>query len=335
MSSNPKHACAALLLLLSFYAGSAHADSLSRIEVRPVETMTLNRQKILQGEQDGKPVWIAGELLFPLKTDELVPNPGTTGFPAVILLNGSGGVNPSAARWATVFNAMGIATLILDSFSGRSIAQTANANQESQLDSLAMLVDAYRALGVLAKDRRIDPTRIAVMGFSKGAVPAVYSSNRRFQRLYAPAGIEFAAHIGFYTPCHTVYRGDEQTTGKPIRLFHGQADDYIAIGPCRDYVARLKRAGGNAVLTEYPEAMHEFDSALFQHSHKLAEADTQRSCRWKEVDDGVVVNARTGRPYGLDDPCVVLGPQMGYNEAATVAAERDVKDFLTTAFRLP
>lgn len=333
MSSNLKRACMALLMMSS-YAGSAHADGFSRIEVRPVETMTLSRQKVLKGDQDGKSVWIAGELRFPLKADELVPNAGTSGFPAIILLNGSGGVNPSAERWATEFNAMGIATLILDSFSGRSIAQTANANQESQLDSLAMMVDAYRALGTLAKDRRIDPRRIAVMGFSKGAVPAVYSSNRRFQRLYAPAGTEFAAHIGFYTPCHTVYQGDDQTTGKPIWLFHGQADDYIAIGPCRDYVSRLKQAGGDATLTEYPEAMHEFDSALLRHSHKLPEADTQRNCRWKEIDDGVVVNARTGRPYGVDDPCVVLGPQMGYNEAATVAAERDVKDFLTAVFKL-
>lgn len=332
MPRNLKHACLALLMVPC--AESAHAGSFTRIEVRPVETMTLSRQKVLKGDQDGKPVWIAGELRFPLKTDELVPGPGAGGFPAVILLNGSGGVNPSAERWAAELNAMGVATLILDSFSGRSIAQTANANQESQLDSLAMVVDAYRALGTLAKDRRIDAKRIAVMGFSKGAVPAVYSSNLRFQRLYAAPGTRFAAHIGFYTPCHTVYRGDDRTTGKPIRLFHGQADDYIAIGPCRDYVARLKQAGADATLTEFPKAMHEFDSALMRHTHTLPEADTQRNCRWREGDDGMVVNAKTGRPYGVDDPCVVLGPQMGYDAPATLAAERDVKAFLTATFKL-
>lgn len=333
MSSILKHAGLALLTMVSCI-GSAHADTFARIEVQPVETMTLTRQKMLAGDKDGKPVWIAGELRLPLKTDELVPNAGSAGFSAVIFLNGSGGVNPSAERWADEFNAMGIATLILDSFSGRGIAQTASASKESQLDSLAMTIDAYRALGVLAKDRRIDPNRIAVMGFSKGAVAAVYSSNTRFQDLYAPTGARFAAHIGFYTPCHTRYRGDDRTTGKPIRLFHGRADDYIAIGPCREYVARLKMAGADAALTEFPGAMHEFDSALMARRHTLPDADTQRNCRWTEADRGIVVNATTGRPYGVDDPCVLLGPHMGYDAPATRAAEGEVARFLAAAFGL-
>jgi len=64
--------------------------------------------------------------------------------------------------------------------------------------------------------------------------------------MYAPADIQFAAHIGVYTPCNTTFRDDDKTTGKPVRLFHGIADDYVAIGPCRDYVARLKQAGADA-----------------------------------------------------------------------------------------
>jgi hypothetical protein len=39
-------------------------------------------------------------------------------------------------------------------------------NDQSQLDSLAMLVDAYRALGILAQHPRIDANRIGIMGFS-------------------------------------------------------------------------------------------------------------------------------------------------------------------------
>lgn len=327
-------ACMALAVN-ALVAAPAYADGFTRIEVRPVETLTLSRQDVLKGVRDGKHAVIAGELQLPLVANESASRSGTGRFPAVILLNGSGGVNPSAERWVRELNAIGIATLILDSFSGRDIAQTASVKQEAQLDSLGMVVDAYRALGMLAQHPRIDPERIAVMGFSKGAVAAVYSSNLRFQQLYAPAGPRFAAHIGFYTPCHTVYRGDDQTTGKPIRLFHGQADDYIAVGPCRDYVARLKQAGADAALTEYPAAMHEFDSALFEHPQRLPDADTQRNCRWREADNGVVVNATTGRPYGVDDPCVVLGPHMGYNQAATEAAVQDVKQFLTATFKLP
>src|SRR4029077_15959211 len=116
-------------------------------------------------------------------------------------------------------NSIGVAVFILDSFAGRGIVNT--INDQSQLDSLAMMVDTYRALGLLAKHRRIDPARIAVMGFSKGAVTAVYSGNERFRKMYAPANVAFAAHIGLYTPCNVRYRDDDKVTGKPIRLFHG------------------------------------------------------------------------------------------------------------------
>jgi len=71
---------------------------------------------------------------------------------------------------------------ILDSFAGRNIVST--VTDQSQLDHLAMMVDAYRALGVLATHPRIDPARVAVMGFSKGAVAAVYSANQRFAKQF-------------------------------------------------------------------------------------------------------------------------------------------------------
>jgi acetyl esterase/lipase len=94
-----------------------------------------------------------------------------------------------------------------------------------------MMIDAYRALESLALHPRIDPSRVAVMGFSKGAAAAVYSSNERFRKLYGPPNVEFAAHIGFYTPCY-MYHDDDKVTGKPIRLFHGIDDDLNSIEPC-------------------------------------------------------------------------------------------------------
>jgi hypothetical protein len=56
----------------------------------------------------------------------------------------------------------------------------------------------------------------------------------RFQSAYAPEGASFAAYIGFYTPCDTTMIGDEKVSEKPIRLYHGIADDWVPIGPCPD-----------------------------------------------------------------------------------------------------
>jgi dienelactone hydrolase len=316
----------AILAVLSaggLAATPGYAQHPARIEVHPIETVTLKNKQFLTGDLNGKPVTIAGELR--------IPKPGTDKLAAVMLIHGSGGINSSADQWAQELNSIGIAAFILDSFAGRGIANT--INDQSQLDSLAMMVDAFRALALLAKHPRIDPNRIAVMGFSKGAIAAVYSSNQRFRKLYDTSDVEFAAHIGLYTPCNVTYHGDEKVTGKPIRLFHGIADDYVSIEPCRSYVTRLKKAGADATLTEYPDAHHSYDVFSIKEPIKFPQGQTTRNCLIQEGNDGQLLNAKTGQPFSFNDPCVEHGPQVAYNAAAHQATVAAVKEFLTTALK--
>ena len=129
------------------------------------------------------------------------------------------GVGDHEDNWARELNQIGIAAFILDSFTGRNVGDTrANLTQSSPLTTL---VDSYRALELLSGHPRIDPTKIAILGFSGGATAALRASSKRFQALYGPTGIEFAAYIGFYTPCDPTYIDDENISDKPIRLFHG------------------------------------------------------------------------------------------------------------------
>ena len=303
----------------------ATAQTFARMEVRSIDSVTLTGEQFLTGEVQGKPVMLAAELR--------IPRPGNDRLPAGILVHGSGGVNASHDRWAQELNSIGVATLILDTFSGRGIVST--INDQSQLHSLAMMVDAYRALGALASHARIDPERIAVMGFSKGAIASVYSSNERFRKLYAPGNLQFAAHIGLYTPCNVRYKGDDRTTGKPIRLFHGTPDDWVAVEPCRAYVARLQSAGAPAMLTEYPGAYHAYDAFMLKQPVKFPQAQTTRRCFLEEGQNGAILNSRTGKPYDLSDACVEKGTQVAYNAAAHEATVKAVKEFLVATFRIP
>ncbi len=95
-----------------------------------------HRQQFLTGAKDAPSVTVAGKLRLPL--------PGTSRLPAVILVHGSGGVGANVDLWAREVSGMGIATLTVDSFTGRKIVDT--LSDQSQLGRLAMLVDAYRAL---------------------------------------------------------------------------------------------------------------------------------------------------------------------------------------------
>lgn len=314
----------AVALATACWASAASAQGVGRMEIHAIPSVTVSNQQFLTGDRYGKPVIIGGELRLPTGTAEK--------FPMVILIHGSGGVSASADRWARELNSIGVAAFILDSFTGRGIINT-NTDQ-SQLDSIAMMHDAFAVLGKLATHPRIDPARIAVMGFSKGAVAAIYSSNERFRAVYGPGNAEFAAHIGLYTPCNVTYKQDNKVGNKPIRLFHGIADDYVSIEPCRSYVKRLKDAGSDVTLTEYPDAYHAYDAFTLASSVAVPNAQTTRNCLIVESENGILLNGKTNQPYSLNDACVERGPHIGYNEAAHKATIEAVKQFLTSQFKL-
>jgi dienelactone hydrolase len=305
-----------------FLLEDARAQAIFRTEIYPVPTVTLSTADFLLGKKDGKPAMVAGELR--------IPKPGTDRLPAVVLVHGSGGVGFNIGMWVGELNKAGLATFFTDSFTGRGITNT--ITDQSQLSSYTMMNDAFAALAVLGKHPRIDPDKIAVMGFSKGAVPALYASMNRFQSAHAPEGASFAAYIGFYTPCNTALVDDEKLSAKPIRLYHGIADDWVPIGPCRDYVARLKKAGANIDLVEYPGAYHAFDVQTIPGTLQLPQAQTARKCRLEEKPQGVIINSDTGQPFSLNDTCIERGTTIAYNAEATDAARKDVVEFLSKLF---
>src|SRR5713101_4295808 len=240
-----------LVLTARLFPAAAFAQT-ARIELHPLQTVTLTGEQFLTGVKDGKPALISGELR--------IPRPGAERLPAVVLVHGSGGVGANVDRWAQELNGIGVSAFIVDSFTGRGIVNT--SADQSQLSSLAMMVDAFRALELLGRHSRVDPARIGVMGFSKGGVTALYASLKRFQRMHGPASVEFAAYVPVYAPCNTRYIDDEQVSDRPIRLLHGTADDWVPVAPCRQYVERLRRAGKDVKLFEYPDASHAFDVHL-------------------------------------------------------------------------
>jgi dienelactone hydrolase len=322
-----KLSVAAVILGLAF-AQSATADPsqrdvAARNEIRPIETLTLTDQQFLTGDKNGKPTSIAGLLSLPQ---------GTSGkIPAVVLLHGSGGINGGNELWAKHFNEMGIAAYLLDSFTGRGITST--STNQALLGRLNMVLDAYRALDMLAGHPRIDASRVAVMGFSRGGQSALYSSLRRFQQLWTPKAA-FAAHIPLYASCTTTFIDDTDVTA-PIRQHHGLADDYVTIGPCRPYYERLRAAGRDAQLIEHADAHHAYDNPLGPKVPTVAKgSQSTRACTLKEEAPGRVVNASTGQPFNYQDPCVQTDPHIGYNEAATNATRTAVKAFLRTTFKL-
>lgn len=295
----------------------------ARMEVHSFQSTTLTDQEFLTGRKEAKPITLAGELRL--------PRPGNDRLPLVVLLHLSGGISGSVTDWEQDFNSMGVATFVIDSFTARGIVST--VNDPSQLGRLAMIVDAYRALDLLARHPRIDPARIALMGFSRGGQAALYASVRRFQRMHGPAGQEFAAYIAFYPDCMTTYQSDTEVTDRPVRIFHGTLDNYNPVAPCKAYVERLRAQGKDVQLTEYAGAWHVFDGKTLKKPVKLEQSPTTRQCELAEAREGVIINAKTKQPFTYQDPCVEYGPTIAYDEQANTEARRAVRNLVTATLK--
>jgi dienelactone hydrolase len=314
----------ALLLIASLLSETGLRADTAKIEIVPLDTITLTESQFLLGSHNGAAARIALEFRFP---------PGIGKFPAIILIPGCAGAGSNVHRWAEEFNGIGYVAAIMDSLTGRGIVET--CTDQGRLDNVALIYDAFRALELASKDARIDPSRIAVMGFSKGGFPALYTSVKRFQRSYGPAGVEFAAYVPFYAPCETHYLFDEEVSDRPIRMFHGENDDWLPAAPCLAYVERLRQAGKNVSITVYPGIGHAFDMDLLHNPTARPNVQVRTRCNLVERSEGVVLNVDTGNAFAWKDECVTRGATVGYDPVATSQAMAAVKAFLAGALKAP
>jgi len=293
-----------------------------RMSLIPFDSVTLSGQQVLLGEMQGKPVTLAGELRL--------PRTGTDKVPVVILVHGIAGLMSPHDEWARALNSWGIGVFIPDHLSGRGIAPM--SREDFMLSGLARMVDVYHALPRLLKDPRIDPERIAIMGFSLGGQVTLFSSQERFRTRYGLPNVQFAAYVALYASCFVRYRDDVKVAARPIRLFHGTGDDWCPVEQCRALVADLKKAGADVTLTEYPGAFHAYDDPSIKVRLNLPQAMSLRKCSLTEGEGGQILNSQTGKVFAPGDPCVERGVSLQYDEAATTGTHEAVKGVLASVF---
>jgi dienelactone hydrolase len=296
----------------------------ARVEIHAIPTLWITDQQFLTGDAKGRAVTVGAELRIAQSK---------TKTPLVVLMHGSGGIGPNVPFWARELNGMGISTLTIDSMSGRGL-EGVGANQ-AVLGRLNMIVDIYRSLEMVAKHPRLDASRVAVMGFSRGGQAALYASVGRFQKMWNTSGVEIAAYIPFYPDCATTYEGDTETGDKPIRIFHGTPDTYNPIATCKAFMARLKAAQRNVELAEFPNAHHGFDNPVGAIPAAPAKDNQSvRECTIKETAPGTLTNVATNQPFAFTDACVRLNPLVGADPEATDSVRRQIAEFLKATFKM-
>ena len=270
--------------------------------------------------------------------------PGDARVPAVVLVHGSGGIYPEEISfWARLFNEQGMAAFVIDVFGPRGVKST--GEDQSQVPFAADTADAFAALGMLASHPRIDPQRIAVLGFSRGGITAVRSGVVRIINGATPSGLRFAAHVALYTGgC----AGPLAVTPKPgafapepMLFVHGDADDYAYLSDCRSYAHRIAAAGTPTEFMVLPGVRHKFDVDNGRRIDLPANTKTKEGCPLEyDIVDLKMRDRRSGEVLAADkvqaigrDLCADKGASMQGDRKARETAGQAVVEFLKRVFK--
>lgn len=253
--------------------------------------------------------------------------------PAVIVLHSCSGMTPNLAGWADAVSRMGFAALLLDSFTARGVTEVCTgAAGRTPVTISSRLIDAYRALALLAAHPRLDPRRIALLGFSHGGWVSLWASQAHIERRFLRGTVDFAAYAAFYpAACNVRLLNETAMAGGPVRIFHGTADDWTPIAGCRDWVARRQAARRDVSLVAYDRAMHAFDVPYFSPPQHWTGIFNAGKCTITQQPDGTFVTD-DGRPLTGASPCVTRGAMLGYDPRAHAQSIVDLKAFLDDAF---
>src|SRR3954447_11652224 len=257
--------------------------------------------------------------------------------PAVVLLHGAGGV--LAAREHTYgrqIATMGAAALVVDVFGARRDRATGFTERLLEVTESMAIADAYAGLRFLAARPEVNPGRVALVGFSYGAMATMYALSAGVAALMAPGGERFAAHAAFYGPCIARFV-DPRTTGAPLLILYGTGDALIDPVRCEEFAADARRGGSRVDVVAYPGAVHQWDGG--QPRHPIGRLLNR--CRLSVQEDGGVRDLRTGLP--MSGPilrrailalCADDKPYMiGADDAVRARSNQDLGHFLDPIFR--
>jgi dienelactone hydrolase len=292
--------------------------------------------ELLRPNAAADPVNIIGHLFMPKGTDKV---------PVVLLMHGSGGIHGAMLDyWPKLFNAQNIAAFSLDRFGPRGVKST--AEDQSQIPFTADVADAFAALRLLATHPRIDSSRIAIMGFSRGGIASWRTAVERIiagQQL--PDGLRFAAHIQMYSGgCNGAFRLIVKPgvfSKAPELWVHGELDDYTPIGPCRDYAKWIGEAGTPVEFVSLPGTYHKFDDITQRKAFGRGLTRTIESCPLEmDINTLVTYDHTTGTKVSgialakaLKD-CGAVGATVEGNIMSRDKAGQATVDFLRKVFKL-
>jgi dienelactone hydrolase len=165
--------------------------------------------------------------------------------PAIVIVHTIAGYQDSNEGWhAAAFRKAGFATMTYDSPAAALMRRPGPFRANGGPPWGSAVAEAYGALRMLAGDPRIDPARIAIVGFSFGGEVAHLAAFERLHAALAPGQLRFAAHVAYYPAgVFGALAESRAYTGAPVLMLLGDRDDNLPIAKAEGYFDYARGAG--------------------------------------------------------------------------------------------
>ena len=212
---------------------------------------------------------------------------------AVVMMHGcsgpytrSGRMQTNIAAWFGRFRDWGYVVLLVDGFNPRgfrAMCETRNRPLD-ELDDRPF--DAYGALSWLADRPYVRPDRIALVGWSNGAMATLAAVDAAAPQRFGGGRSRFRAAAGFYPGCTRLLKRGNWRPHLPLLVVVGLADDWTRPKPCIRMIGEARAAGAPAEIEGYEGAYHAFD-----HPNLKLRTRTTRNAAWRKSEREVHIGS--------------------------------------------
>lgn len=254
------------------------------------------------------------------------PKRGSKRYPVVIMLPGSGGINPAMSVHAEKLTEAGFSVFMVDPFTGRNIQNT--MSEQLKFSFAASTWDVFAAMKTLIPLANIDPGRIGAMGYSRGGTAVIQAAMANLATPTLGGLPHLRAVVAGWPWCG--YQFNNPNVGRTVlRMVAADQDNCCSGIQTQAYFNAIHARSPSASLRIAKDAHHGFGFGMPETQWP----DAMKALNAPVVHfnkDGVALDIWSGTPSpGLDDNAIISQLASHITRGMTIGSkEGQLADFM-------